>query len=176
MNHKVEISTYAEETLTQNKTDILAIYEANGINIYPESKAHLISKKTGEVRQIDFPDIEYRITDATDIDENGDFWVINYFYPGDKRKLKLGNDSFITKFGIGRTHKNNKQVERLIKLNFDGEKISLTDTPPVQLELKEGTDSNNWEGIVKLDDKGFLLIADYYPYTRMVFVPYNFDK
>lgn len=176
ISHSVNIPNYSEETMTQFKNTLITIFEGNGRLLNPDACAHLINKKTLEVKKIKMPHMEYRITDATEVDENGDFWVINYFYPGDLKKMKLDIDSIIVKNGIGETHKINKQVERLVKLNFDGEKIIITDVPPVQLKLEQGRDSNNWEGLVKLDDKGFLMIADYYPYTKFVFVPYSDKK
>lgn len=173
VEHSINISNFAEETMTQSAEEIITIFEGNGKNVYPNSCAHLISKKTGDIREIPIDNLEYRITDATEMDENGNFWVINYFYPGEKKKMKLCPDLLVKKFGIGKTHNENEQVERLVEFHFDGESIRLTDTPPIQLVLEKNSESNNWEGIVKLDDKGFLLITDYYPRTKFVFVPYN---
>lgn len=175
INHSVNITNFAEETLTQSENEIISIYEGNGKKLYPGACAHVISKRTWEAKKIPMPSLEYRITDATEIDERGDFWVINYLYPGDENKMKLSPDSVFIKHGIGKTHKVNKQVERLVKLNFNGKKISLANTPPIQLKLEQDSESNNWEGLVKLDDKGFLLITDRYPGTKFVFLKYNSD-
>lgn len=173
IEHKVNIFNFAEETLTQSRDYIISIFEGNGRKIYPDAKAHLVSKKTGDISVIPIEHLEYRITDATELDENGNFWVINYFYPGDKSKMKLCPDKVVCKFGIGKTHRKNEQVERLVEFNFDGKRLQMTDRPPIQLKLKKDCKSNNWEGIVRLDDKGFLLITDYYPDTKFVFVSYS---
>ena len=46
--------------------------------------------------------------------------------------------------------------------------IVLTETPPIQLEL--GPESRNWEGLVRLEDRGFLLMTDKFPGTILGFV------
>jgi hypothetical protein len=56
-------------------------------------------------------------------------------------------------------------VEYKIRSN----QISQTDTPPIQLVLDEA--SRNWEGLVRLDKKGFLMIVDEHPRTIFSFVP-----
>ena len=47
--------------------------------------------------------------------------------------------------------------------------IQRTDKSPIQLEL--GLLPRNWEGIVRLDNRGFLLVTDQYPVTILAFVP-----
>jgi hypothetical protein len=39
------------------------------------------------------------------------------------------------------------------------------------LELVSDDDTRNWEGLVRLDDYGFLLATDKYPRTILAFVP-----
>ena len=48
--------------------------------------------------------------------------------------------------------------------------VQLTDTPPIQLQLLSD-DLRNWEGIVRLDNLGFLLVTDKFPRTMLGFVP-----
>ena len=55
-------------------------------------------------------------------------------------------------------------------LQYDADGITFVDRAPVQLELP-GEDARNWEGIVRLDDVGFLLVTDQYPQTILGFVP-----
>lgn len=45
----------------------------------------------------------------------------------------------------------------------------VTNTPPIQLQLIDGV-SRNWEGLVRLDERGFLLITDEFPETILAFV------
>ena len=53
-------------------------------------------------------------------------------------------------------------------------KIVLVDSPPIQMELLGSTqnDARNWEGLVRLDNLGFLLITDEHPKTMLVYIPY----
>jgi len=63
----------------------------------------------------------------------------------------------------------NRQVERIIKLNFTDAGIKLADQPPVQIPLIHT--ARNWEGLALLDDRGFLLVTDKSPNTMLGFVP-----
>ena len=55
------------------------------------------------------------MADATRIDKNNRFWVINYFFPGDRKVLKPSNDILASKYGNGPSHSRSKRVERLIE-------------------------------------------------------------
>jgi hypothetical protein len=57
-----------------------------------------------------------------------------------------------------------------LQLSIGEEGLALTDTPPIQLSLMEG-EARNWEGIVALDDLGFLIVSDTYPRTIFSFIP-----
>ncbi|GIS56929.1 MAG: hypothetical protein CM1200mP1_08670 [Candidatus Neomarinimicrobiota bacterium] len=46
--------------------------------------------------------------------------------------------------------------------------IYKTNSPPIQLELNKN--SRNWEGLVRMDKKGFLMIVDEHPRTILAFV------
>ena len=79
--------------------------------------------------------------------EEGFFWAINYFYPGDK-KLAVDRDPIFENFGKGVTHNYYPMVERLLKFRINTEGISLTKSPPIQLKLLGEKSARNWEGIV----------------------------
>ncbi len=113
-------------------------------------------------QEIPFPVVDYRITDATVSDSTGKFWVMNYFFPGDTH-LAIDQDALILEYGEGETHANNEPVERLVELQVKNEKITRVDQPPVYLQLLDYNIARNWEGIVMLDDLGFLLITDSFP-------------
>jgi hypothetical protein len=53
-------------------------------------------------------------------------------------------------------------------------KIVLVDSPPMQMELLGSTqnDARNWEGLVRLDNRGFLLVTDEHPKTILGFIVY----
>jgi hypothetical protein len=169
----------AEETLIQLSDVVMTIYEVNGEVINPNPVAHLFSggDPRFESDPKPFPNIDYRITDATEaFMEDGVvcFWVINYQFPGDE-DLLTDHDPLVEQFGEGESHHNTDQVERLVKLCLDGETPELTDTPPIYLKLVDAETSRNWEGIVRLDDRGFLLVTDKFPETILGFVPYPED-
>jgi hypothetical protein len=116
---------------------------------------------------IPMDNIEYRLTD-TALDSENKFWGINYFFPGDEDLLPK-NDPILEQFGAGETHAKYPQVERLVQFLFSDSEVILSGRPPLYLQLTE--DINNWEGLVVLDDKGFLLVTDKYPKTIFAFVP-----
>jgi hypothetical protein len=159
----------SDESLIVFGNRVITLYEANGKNINTSPQAHTFDSALQSRESLAFPNIEYRITDATSTDEFGRFWAINYFYPGDK-KLQPAQDSIITQFGKGSSHSQNTTVERLVQFQFSYEGILLADTPPIQLQLIDDQNARNWEAIARLDDKGFLLATDKYPETIFAFV------
>ncbi len=54
--------------------------------------------------------------------------------------------------------------------SIDG--ITVSDQPPIQLVLRGDGQSRNWEGIVRLDDRGFIIATDTYPETILAFVSF----
>ena len=160
-----------EESIINYNNEIICIHEANGKNNTMQHSAFVLNTADFTSTKIDFPVIEYRITDATSVDSLGNFWVVNYYYPGEESLLKPSNDYYSEKYGIGRTNYRFSPIERLIKLQIVGNKIRYTNEAPIYLELGDDKGSN-WEGIVELEGKGFLIITDYYPRTLFAFVKY----
>ena len=161
---QVKNMTY-ESIVTWNKK-IYAIFEANGANLQKQATQKALSIIDKTISQIDFPSIEYRITDATKVDNNGKFWCINYFWPGDKKLLKPKTNATFNNFEKKDGPKDLDAVERLIELEIKNNEIIISNSEPIQLILDEN-DSRNWEGVARLDDMGFLLATDKYP--RMIF-------
>jgi hypothetical protein len=166
----VPLVNYTDETLLVVNDMVLTIYEANGNQINPAPAAHQFSLDLEPLGTLPFPTIEYRVTDATKVDGNGRFWIINYLYPGDIPKLDIAPDEIGERYGRGPTHAASQTVERLIELQIGPDSIVLTDTPPIQLELLPNDEARNWEGIVRLDERGFLLATDKFPETILGFV------
>ena len=71
----------------------------------------------------------------------------------------------------GPTHRIFPQVERLlaIEIQADTRTIMLADRAPLYLRLA-GPLPRNWEGLTRLDDRGFLLVTDEFPDTLLGFV------
>ncbi len=168
---QAKISNFSDETIIIAGDRVLTLYEANGANVNPSPAAHVFGADDTPQGTIPFPNIEYRITDATALDADGNFWAINYLYPGDIKKVKPAADPLTAKFGQGKTHAASDGVERLVQFHYQPDGITLTDTPPIQLQLLPD-DLRNWEGIVRLDDRGFLLATDKFPETLFGFVPF----
>jgi hypothetical protein len=164
---QANLDNMSHETLLYFKDQVYAIYEANGVNVNPSPIAHVFDRQLGMRSVIGVENIEYRVTDAADVDAKGEFWAINYFFPGDTA-LQPANDWMAKKYGVGKSHLREEAVERLIKLRIDEDGINLVDQQPIYLELLED-DSRNWEGIAQFGD-GFLLVTDKFPRTILAYV------
>ena len=116
-----------------------------------------------------FTQIDYRITDVTSLDSQNRFWAINYFFPGDTF-LARDNDPLVLGYGLGATHRNYNHIERLVEFQYSEQGITRIDQPPLYLQLN--AIQHNWEGVVRLDQRGFLLATDKFPNTLLGFVPY----
>jgi hypothetical protein len=138
----------SDESIVVFGRRVITFYEANGLNVNANPSAYSLDLDLHPMDRLSFPTIEYRVTDASHVDANGLFWVINYFYPGDKT------------------------VERLIPLQFTEDGIVPVQKPPIQLELLPDDEARNWEGLVTLDDLGFLLVTDEFPETLFGFVAF----
>ena len=160
-----DIHNLSEETIFSFGNQIFTLYEANGKNINTNPVAHRFDKNLKEYRSVNFENVEYRITDATIPSSDGKFWVINYMYSGDWQDFKPAEDEETKKFGIGNSHKNSLNIERLLEFQISDSFIYRTETPPVLIELSTDGKGRNWEGIVILEKYGFLLISDYFPRT-----------
>jgi len=164
----VNLENMAIEALIIIENRVLAIYEANGKNINEQPKIVSFDFDLKNYEILTFQNIEYRITDATRI-FNNDFWVINYLYKGDKKLLNPAEDN------LSRYPTNNEKVqtvERLVQFQVENGAIKLSNKPPIQIELRDNEKSRNWEGIVKYDSLGFLIITDKFPRTILAYIPY----
>jgi hypothetical protein len=159
----------SDESLLVAGDAVLALYEANGVVVNQDPVAHRFTLDLAPAGTLPFPAIEYRITDATALDAAGRFWAINYFFPGEP-ELKPAVDPIAREWGRGPTHEQYDYVERLLEFQLDAAGIHLVDRPPILLALI-AEDARNWEGIVRLDSRGFLLVTDKFPETILAFVP-----
>jgi len=165
------LSNMSDETIVAVGEQVATIYEANGLVVNQNPLVRFFDRTTlTQVGLLPLPHIEYRITDATEMDNMGRFWVINYFYPGDRALRPLLRD----RGAQGAIDVTAQPIERLLELQFTTEGVSRTATPPIDLQLLEGNIARNWEGVVRLQSDGldgFLLVTDYFPETIFAFVP-----
>jgi hypothetical protein len=163
------------ETLLATPDGVIALQEANGAAVNPTPEAFRFDAAARPRGSLRVPTLEYRLTDATEIDADGRFWVMNFFYPGDRALLRPGPDSLGAAFGRGPTHRREATVERLVEFHLSGGRIERTGRAPIQLELLGEARSRNWEGVARLGTRGFLVATDTYPETLLAFVPAPVD-
>ncbi len=164
-------SNRSDEAILITDDQLLTFFESNGALANPGSHATLFDFNLGYSGELEFPAIEYRLTDATELDASGRFWMMNYFFPGDTDLLPA-IDPIRESFGAGESHSQYASVERLLEFQYTPQGITLAGTPPIQFQLLPGDESRNWEGLVRLGDLGFLLITDKFPSTILGFVAY----
>jgi len=169
----LQIGNHAYEALVPVADKLLIIYEANGANLTNSPQMVQYDLKSGKFILQPFINIEYRITDATNADEEGKFWVTNYFWPGDIVKLIPAMDFLANKSEPPIIFSDERGVERLVELQYTDEGIKFTDSNPLIFGTLSANNSRNWEGVVRLDDRGFLVATDRFPETILAFVPYN---
>lgn len=165
------IDNFTNEALAWTGNGLLSFYEANGAKVNPDAHALIFDGGLNSRGEAGIISLEFRLTDATPVDGEGNFWVINYFYPGDS-KIKPETDPLAAQ-GEGESHQKSEIVERLVQLHWDGQKISLGSQTPVWLKLLDDGEARNWEGLARLDDVGFLMVTDSYPRTLFGFVKIN---
>jgi hypothetical protein len=168
----IQVKNLTFESLLIHKNNIILFYEGQGINLQKSVWQYRVSLVDFSISKIKFPNIEYRITDVSQLDDQNRFWAINYFWPGDAKLLKPAPDPILMKIKEGKSHQNSEVVERLIEFEFNDDKIQLSKREPIQIELDEKA-SRNWEGIVRLDDRGFLIATDKYPEMILGFIPFK---
>lgn len=164
---QANIPNASEEAIFIKDEIIHVIYEANGKNVNPEPKIHLYNLDLQFLGTTAFPNLEYRITDATEI-KDGEIWMLNYFWPGDEKWYNPAHDFLKEKFGYGKSHEQFNHVERLVAFSYVDGVFQIAEKAPVYL-LLETEEARNWEGIVRFDD-GFLIATDKHPRTILAFV------
>jgi hypothetical protein len=164
---QADLENQAYEALLVAGDKLLTIYEANGLGKNDFPRAFRFDKDLAPQGSLPFPAVEYRITDATALDDNGRFWAINY-YSGSE-KFHADKDPIVDQFGLGPTHSQYDHLERLLEFQLTESGISLSGTPPIQLQLTDD-EPRKWEGIARLDERGFLLATDKSPDTILSFV------
>lgn len=178
---QTDFNNMSYENLMLVDGNLVAIYEANQAEANPDNVAYQIDLQSGELSAIDMPNIPYRVTDITTPDENGVFWGINYFYPGEGF-LGTDDDPLFAQYGIGASQTQYGRginddnpdwgyVERLVAFQYSADGITIVDQAPIQIQMTDESSGRNWEGLARLDDMGFLIVTDKYPVTILGFIP-----
>jgi len=166
---QTKLGNKSDEALIVLDDRLVTFYEVNGVEFNPQPVAHVFSLDLQPQDTLLFPSLEYRLTDAALASDGNHFWVMNSLFLGDF-DLRAESDPLADAFGRGPTHAKFDVVERLVEMQYEPTGITLTSTAPIQLELNFIA-GNNWEGLVLLDERGFLLMTDKFPETILGFVP-----
>ena len=149
---KHDLSEIACEALIIKQDKIYVFYEANGVNIEKKPQVFCFDLNLAALPAMAFENIEYRITDATQLLKDNSFWVINHLWSGETKLMNPAEEKLIPS-----TYNSNQDgVNRLIKLQFSGDRIKIKDDHPVM--LMDGI--WNWEGLAVLDSVTFLIVND----------------
>lgn len=153
-----DIPNMSQEALVVCDSGVAVIFEANGVNVNPAPRVTLYDTDLAPQGTLPLTPLEYRVTDACRSDGQGRFWVINYFFPGEGRQLRP-------------PVKPAGPVEQLVELQITGDRVQRTDR--AALDLRHGVvgEARNWEALVRLPGRGFLVMTDRYPTTLLAFVP-----
>jgi hypothetical protein len=169
---QTSVRQMADEALLLADGAVLTFYELNSLLLNRRPVAHRFATETlVALEPLPFPHLEYRLTDVTPLDANNRFWAINNFYRGGMT-IRLGPDRLAATYGVGPTHSQQEEVERLVEFEYTPTGITLVERPPIQLALLPDT-PRNWEGIARLETQqlnGFLLVTDSAPLTILAFV------
>ncbi|HEU4404661.1 MAG TPA: hypothetical protein VFS43_05155 [Polyangiaceae bacterium] len=157
------------EALTVYRGSVVTFYESNGHAIVSEPAALFWDELLHSFERRPMSPLEYRVTGASAADAAGRFWVTNVFWPGEK--ALRADDPIAAAYGRGATHARSETVERLVELRIGPGGVERTPTAPLQLALARDERTRNWEGIARLGERGFLLVADEHPTTILAFVP-----
>lgn len=158
---------HTDESILVFEDRVVTFYEVIGEAVVADPVAHVFDFDLNSLGTIPMDNIEYRLTD-TALSTDNEFWGINYFFPGDTDLLP-SIDPIADVYGNGKSNAGFEHVERLVKFVYSEDGITLAKTAPIPLVLTE--DARNWEGLVMLDERGFLLATDKFPSTILGFVP-----
>ncbi len=161
------LPNFSDEALLVFGSRLISIYEVSGGPFNPQPVAHMFDFSLQLQDSLAFPDIPYRISDATPPDDSGRFWAINFTLRGDVEATPASG-SFLD--GFREELSQFETLERLVEFQFSEAGIVLSDTPPIQLALSADQQDSNWEAIARLDGFGFLLATDEHPDTILGFV------
>lgn len=167
------ISNFSHEATLIDDERVLVFYEANGAAYAQDGYAQVaaFSLDLAPLTTTGMQPLEFRTTDVFPrAGVPGGFWLLNTFFPGDM-KIYPQSDPLAEQFGQGASHAEAIVVERIVPMQIAGDSITISGAP-LQLQLENSLVSRNWEGMVELPGRGFLLMTDTYPTTLLGFVPW----
>jgi len=161
-------SNASEEAILIHNNLVYTFFEDYGLHKNNNPVAHIFDLDLNKLGTISMAHLEYRMTDVTGVNSDGRFWGMNYFYPGDVHLLPA-SDPLAEKYGEGASHQTYDPVERLVEFQITESGINIMDQAPLQFKLMPDNEARNWEGLVSLEELGFLVVTDKFPSTILGF-------
>ena len=150
------------ESIVATELGVLALPEVHG-DVADLSALHF-SPDLSSVMSIPLDAVDYRLTDVTGLAADGVFWGLSVHWPHAEH-VEGHHDSPLPEHS----------VERIMELRWTRDRIECERTPTVTLRSTPGTtQTRNWEGLVRLGDRGFLVVTDEHPDSVFAFVPHRF--
>jgi hypothetical protein len=148
---------FTHEALVLTDREVWVISELNGRAVTHHPVVARFTRELDELPPLPMASLEYRVTDATELDDEGRFWVVNLFWPPDADVVRPPVES--------------GPIERLVPLRFTGDRIDFDPARPV-IDLRGSGDHpmHNWEGVARWGEDGFLLCSDSYPANLLAYV------
>lgn len=162
-------ANWSDEASVWLGDELCTFYEGNAASINPHPVAHCFDADGAPTAERPMANLDFRLTDATPPDEEGRFWVVNYRY-GAGSDPSPRFDALAYGYGTGPTHAESQNVERLVEMERRDGAFHLVDRAPVLLELREDGLGRNWEGVARLEGRGFLIVTDQHPGTLLALV------
>ena len=167
----LQIPNMAFESLSAYQNDVIAFFEVNSPRLPVQSVAYLCEKGIAPCVPLPLESVMFRITDATRSNSRRQLWILNQSFKAIEKKLQstMETDPCSTLLG------NTKGYGQLMPFQLTTEDIRRDTSRPVLCIQMQHVDKRipNFEGLVRLDRKGFLVITDAYPRTLFGFVEYG---
>ena len=158
------------ESLTVAGDKLIALYEVNSRALNPAPYAVVIDPETRAISTLPMPAVGARITDVTPPDERGQFWALSCCLLGEAL-IATDLDVIAKEYGLSVLTAPVHETPQIVPLRYTDQGIVRADLPALSAAWTDGTVLENWEGIARLDDRGFLIVTDQYPDTRLGFLP-----
>ncbi|MBN2047126.1 MAG: hypothetical protein JW750_04715 [Anaerolineaceae bacterium] len=166
---QASFSNMTDEAVLVFDGSIFTFYEANGTSVNEQAAAHRFDLGLQPLESYSLTNVPFRLTDVTQANRQGEFWAMNYYYPGDSHLVgDFAQDGFSN---LDASERVPAVVERIISLRIKDGEIIAGKQAPISLELMGGDEARNWEGLAQLDSMGFLMITDRYPTTILGYAP-----
>lgn len=162
------LQTY--RALIQANSEIILLPDLSGDSINNSPVALRYDANLNYLGTLSLSGIEYLITDATGLNSEGGFWVVNKYAPGDPGAIP-GIDPLAQLYGTGVTHSALDYIERLVGYQYSASGITLSAAPPIQMELS-AAGPRDWQGVVSLGNQGVLVITNQTPGTLLGYISY----